>query len=432
MCCLFDIHLLNGRLYDDFDGNFTCVTARGTSVVDYHAVSSDLFKSVQYFKIDDHDESDHFPVHSRLIFTHTDDNQQSCNSGFIENEKYSVFEKYRWDDRYRVQFLERFRELLENLHVDTNFSICTIDEAISQLVNVYKSAAGLMKVNGRSKRQNFSQPDWWDNDCKISKRTKFAKLRTFRNSGRLEDLEKYKLEKRKFKNLTNAKKLKHQRKKRQALIASRNNPKSFWKIIKENSTSKSIQTKLVQPGSWVNHFETLLCKGDQPSIFDLDLNGFPNETNDDFLNKPITQDEIENSIKCLKIGKSHGLDGIGAEFYRNTSSLITPYLLTLFNNILNTGQFPAMWCESIIVPIYKSGAKDNPSNYRGISLINTMYKIFSIILNRRIYDWVEMNGILDESQSGFRAGYSGIDNIFSLQSMVQKYLSKTGGRFYVL
>jgi hypothetical protein len=82
--------------------------------------------------------------------------------------------------------------------------------------------------------------------------------------------------------------------------------------------------------------------------------------------------------------------------------------------------------------VYKSGPQDDPSNYRGISFINVMYKIFSYIIYHRLYNWAEKFDNIDESQAGFRAGYSTIDNIFILQSMVQKYISKPGVRFYVL
>lgn len=54
----------------------------------------------------------------------------------------------------------------------------------------------------------------------------------------------------------------------------------------------------------------------------------------------------------------------------------------------------------------------DPSNFRGISLMNTMYKIFSIILNKRLYKWAEENIMLDEAQAGFRSGYSVVANIY--------------------
>jgi len=49
-----------------------------------------------------------------------------------------------------------------------------------------------------------------------------------------------------------------------------------------------------------------------------------------------------------------------------------------------------------------------------------------------LYDWAEENNKIDESQAGFRKGYSAVDNIFCFQEMVQKYLSKKCGRFYCI
>ncbi len=53
-------------------------------------------------------------------------------------------------------------------------------------------------------------------------------------------------------------------------------------------------------------------------------------------------------------------------------------------------------------------------------------------MNRRLTKWANDHNKIDESQAGFRAGYSTIDNMFTLQALVQKYLSKQGGRFYCL
>ena len=54
------------------------------------------------------------------------------------------------------------------------------------------------------------------------------------------------------------------------------------------------------------------------------------------------------------------------------------------------------------------------------------------ILTTRLTEWANLNDVIDESQAGFRKGYNTIDNIFSLQSIVQKYLSKERGRFYCI
>ena len=103
-----------------------------------------------------------------------------------------------------------------------------------------------------------------------------------------------------------------------------------------------------------------------------------------------------------------------------------------FHDIYNSGIFPDAWCDSIISPIHKSGSVNNPENYRAISLINCLCKIFMNILTIRLTDWAESNNVIDESQAGFRKGYGTIDNIFSLQYLIQKYLCRSRGRFYCI
>lgn len=139
-----------------------------------------------------------------------------------------------------------------------------------------------------------------------------------------------------------------------------------------------------------------------------------------------------NLISKLGLNKSPGNDGLGAEFYVHTRNDIAPVLCSLFNKILSTGSFPKSWGESVICPLRKSGPKSDPNNYRGISLTTTLYKIFSIVMNSRLYAWAENNNKIDESQAGFRRGYSAMDNAFSLQAIVQTYLSRSSGRLYCI
>jgi len=150
------------------------------------------------------------------------------------------------------------------------------------------------------------------------------------------------------------------------------------------------------------------------------------------LNNPILEEEIRMSILSLKSNKSPGPDGVCIEIYKSTLDIILPFLLSLFNEILDTGNFPLQWSESIITPIHKKGDKSDPRNYRGISLINSLGKIFVSILNRRLQKFCDENSLIDESQAGFRKQYSTEDNIFTLSALIQKYISKPKGRFYCI
>ena len=86
---------------------------------------------------------------------------------------------------------------------------------------------------------------------------------------------------------------------------------------------------------------------------------------------------------------------------------------------------PSSWGMSFISPIYKNkGPKNDPNNYRGISIISCLGKLFSSTINERLSEFVETNKILGEEQAGFRAGYSTQDHIFTLHSIIDIYLNK--------
>ena len=69
LCCTHNIHVLNGRLFDDKNGEITCVANGGSSVVDYILASTTLFESFQQFKIGYEDFSDHFPLNCTLLLS---------------------------------------------------------------------------------------------------------------------------------------------------------------------------------------------------------------------------------------------------------------------------------------------------------------------------------------------------------------------------
>ena len=146
------------------------------------------------------------------------------------------------------------------------------------------------------------------------------------------------------------------------------------------------------------------------------------------LNGEISISEVESVISNLPTGKSAGLDGITNELLKKSSIHISPILCSLFNKIFESGHFPTKWSQALIIPVYKQGQIKNPKNYRGISLLSCVGKVFTKLLNKRLSDWAEQNDVMFDSQAGFRKGKSTVDHIFVLQGLISKYLSKKGGR----
>ena len=278
------------------------------------------------------------------------------------------------------------------------------------------------------KSRNSSNPKWWDNDCNAAKRNKMLTLRTFRLSNNRNDLQTYKTCKNRFKSLCKGKKLNYQRKKRNDLINNRKDPKQFWGIIKSSCT-KCHSNGSISSHEWFKYFKNLLNleKKESENFNENILQNLVLNNNCDDLNVQITDDEIIRSVNSLKNQKSPGPDGICAEMYKHTLNDTLPYLNKLFNEIFDSSIVPKEWCYSIITPIHKKGSLSNPNNYRGISLIDCICKIFVTILITRLSNWCDECNIIDEAQAGFRKHYSTIDNSFILMSLTQKYLSKKKG-----
>lgn len=118
------------------------------------------------------------------------------------------------------------------------------------------------------------------------------------------------------------------------------------------------------------------------------------------------------------------------EVFKHSSDVTIKSLAKLFNLILKTGYFPAHWNKSFLILLHKSGNRLDPSNYRGISLINCIAKIFSaILLNERLKIW--MKDKYSHSQFGFRENHRTSDSLFILKSLINKYVHKHKKKLYL-
>jgi hypothetical protein len=128
--------------------------------------------------------------------------------------------------------------------------------------------------------------------------------------------------------------------------------------------------------------------------------------------------EIEIVIEKLKRYKSPGIDQIPAELIQAGGNTLRSEIHKLINCIWNKEEMPEQWKESIIVPIYKKGNKTDCSNYRGISLLSTSYKILFNIFLSRLTPYVDE--IIGDHQCGLRRNRSATDQIFCIRQILKK------------
>lgn len=110
------------------------------------------------------------------------------------------------------------------------------------------------------------------------------------------------------------------------------------------------------------------------------------DTVNELLNSPITREEIVNSIYSLKNNKAPGYYNVMNEHIKTTMSSFSPMCENLFNIILDTGIVPEEWLIGIFRPIYKNkGDPSNPENFRPITLLSCLGKVFTNILGTRVF-----------------------------------------------
>jgi len=93
-------------------------------------------------------------------------------------------------------------------------------------------------------------------------------------------------------------------------------------------------------------------------------------------------EELETTIKTLKPKKSPGSDGINNELYRHAPKSFLHKFLNFLNVCWIYGDIPEEWRTAIFIPIHKKGNKNNPDNYRGISLLKLDIKYIQNLLQR--------------------------------------------------
>jgi hypothetical protein len=92
--------------------------------------------------------------------------------------------------------------------------------------------------------------------------------------------------------------------------------------------------------------------------------------------------------------------------------------------VLDTGIIPEIWTCGVIKQFFKNkGCPNDPDNFRAITLISYLGKLFPSILNTRFNIFSNELGIISENQTGFRKGYSTQDNIFVLHALIELYFS---------
>lgn len=223
------------------------------------------------------------------------------------------------------------------------------------------------------------------------------------------------------------------------ILQSNNKCKAAWDIIKNNSTDSD------------NNAEITSIIDDQCTYTNADI--IANKFNDFFINMtnkpnlpnsqkhidykhtitdisntifltPTDEDTVCRIINSLNSTNSTGYDDINTNILKRCSKYISYPLAHIINLSLFQGVFPARLKFSIVKPLYKKGDKNDMNNYRPITLIPVISKIFERIMYDKLHSFILKHSILKEEQFGFRKNKSTTLACFSLVKMITSSLNK--------
>lgn len=218
--------------------------------------------------------------------------------------------------------------------------------------------------------------------------------------------------------------------------------KKTWRIINQlrGKVTKTLKPQFVIDNKRIterrtivnafnNYFTTIASKMNEKT----DADSKNSENNQNFKkfmpeNNPKTiflsdcnHTEIEQIIKELQNGKA---SDIPISVIKKSSPIITPHLVKHFNHLMNTGVFPDRLKLAKVTPIYKKGNEELLENYRPVSILPIFGKIFEKIIYKRLYSFFTSQGLLHETQFGFRSGHSTSHALNLSVELIQKELAK--------
>ena len=194
-----------------------------------------------------------------------------------------------------------------------------------------------------------------------------------------------------------------------------------WKRLIENNDSRTIwkainwkgdinEKDIVQPADekFKLHFENLLNMN-QTNYSEIQLDNCPYIP---VLDDPFTLPELDTAIKDLKTEK--GYTGVCPGLFVNLPLTWLIFFLTLFNVIFQNLSYPAQWTYSKLITLFKSGNRMDCGNYRGISIMDTLAKVYDKLLLNRLTLW----SYIDKCQAGAQKGRGCIEQMLTLRLLM--------------
>ena len=177
---------------------------------------------------------------------------------------------------------------------------------------------------------------------------------------------------------------------------------------------------VTDPQTIANTFNSFFCsvaaevQSEVPFSYKTFSEYLPPPNQESFFISPCTKEEIIEIILGFKQKKLAGPNSIPTKILRLLTDDISEHFSIIFNTSLATGIFPEKLKVAKVIPIHKKDSKLECSNYRPISLLSNIDKIFEKLMHNRLMKFLTEQKILYLKQFGFRKNFSTAHPIINL------------------
>ena len=184
---------------------------------------------------------------------------------------------------------------------------------------------------------------------------------------------------------------------------------------------------LTSPTDKVNLFADRFVANSTLDDIGRDLPDCPSRVDSSLSTINVTPKMVGKVISHLDTSKASGPDRIPAIVLKMCSPELFSILSKLHNLCLTHSVFPSNWKLASVIPVFKgSGAKSDPSNYRPISILPIMSKVFESLINQQLVDYLEEHELLTDVQYGFRHSRSTGDILSLITEHINRALNRRG------